>query len=139
MKLAVRWIGRQRGRQQRAENLLTVRRENAVRLDPHARFDRDARRWLPAVLEVCGIVMLVGFVGDGRAAVEAAQHIALEEDVCVSGRPRRPEVELHRRQVAARFVLDVGVQVASRAELVRSELVADKERHRRREIDHRSV
>ena len=130
MELAIAGIGRQCGRQARAEHGLAIGREHARRLDADARLHGDARRRLPAILEVGAVVMLVGVVADAGAAVEAAQHVALEEDVGAAGRPRRPEVVLDRRERAARLVLDVRIEIGAAAELVRSELVVDEERHR---------
>ena len=81
----------------------------------------------------------VGVVAHRGPAVEAAQDVALEQHVGISGRARRTEIELDRREVAGRLVLDVRIQIGAAAELVRAELVADEERHRGRQVDHRTV
>ena len=118
MEFAIGGVGRQRGRQQRAEHFLSIGREDARALGAHARLHRDPGRWLPSVLEVRAVMVLVGVVADRRAAVEPAQDVALEQHVRAPRRARWTVVELSRCQVAARLVLDVRIQIGAAAEFV---------------------
>ena len=52
VELAIGGVGRECGRQQRAEHALPIGGEDARRLDPDAGLDGNARRRLPAILQV---------------------------------------------------------------------------------------